>query len=295
MNFPKDMLAELDTPTRLFRTHIHNRISPFRPKTQSPLLETLFVRKRETLELDDIPHFSSTIKNEFFGDDILVYKKPVISETELETTCIMHQIRVDLVHQCKEPGITFPSDFKKIKTVTNWQTDVNSLQLDNTRKEAISDDPDNPKINKIVESPELQPIEDSKLTPKEVSVTANQNNYNNIVQQRKASILVGTQARKRLPFSSQVTNQLRTRALRVSSFWRRDNNFIPSVFRLVQLVREPKRGLVELQDFSLKGLCHVDDSFGEENLGAELDKQLDMLGDDTLCDSYEIGVAKLNY
>ena len=292
MHFPNDSLAELETPTRIFRTHGGSNAQFNRPKVASPLLDSLFIRKREMMELDEAPHHASRLKSEFFGEEI---KKQ---------------------HEARSTGIdmSLPADKKLFEALLPLQ----HAKADETR------DPKFKKVKAAAKSPEA-PIEPktNAVTPNDESVQhfhsptqkttrligkenpvksptskpveiPESSKYTRAIQQRKQGdvTLLG---RRQAPLNTGERGQLRSRMTKISAFWRGESTFIPSAFRLLQLRREPKRAIVELQDFSMKGLCHVSEGFANEEDEEDLAKHLDSLGDETLCESYEMVNRQINY
>lgn len=292
MHFPNDSLAELETPTRIFRTHGGSNAQFNRPKVASPLLDSLFIRKREMMELDEAPHHASRLKSEFFGEEIKKQHEARLAGTDaslpadrklFEALLPLRSVQSDETRNAKFKKVKLPAKSPEVfiepKTNAVTPNDESVQQFNSpTQKTARLNGKENP-----VKSPTSKPIDISESSK-----------YTRMIQQRRqgdATML----NRRQTTLGTGERGQLRSRVTKINAFWRGESTFIPSAFRLLQLRREPKRTVVELQDFSMKGLCHVSEGFANEDEEEDMAKHLDSLGDETLCESYEMTNRQINY
>ena len=293
MNFPKDFLAELETPTRIFRSNINKYASPTKPRTRDTFLCDLFLNKRETLDIDDFSNFNPSIKNEFIIDEKvkLEVKTSTNQLIEAETRAVSEQVGGPSPQTVKENPIPIPNKFESSKKLTetviqpdnsnNLRTDENDLQSENEFCKAS--------IRKL-SCPEIEcTMESTKATIQKYTNGTSNNKYQDNLQQRISSGNPDKSVkRKKIGVQSLERNQIKSRANRVSQFWKGSNSFIPSVFRVIKLEREPEKVIIEFQDFSLKGLCHMDENPDYDDCNSKLSTHLDRLGDDNLNEIYGI-------
>lgn len=294
MNFPKDFLAELETPTRIFRTNMDKYVSPTKPRNKDAFLNDLFLSKRETLELDDCPNFNLSIKDEFFYED---KTKPEVKATttmpaEPETRETSEQVDGPSPQTVKENPIPIPSKFESLKKVTETIVEPKKLKRSkNIENDFLSDqESKNPSIRRLT-SPKIESVAEAlKQNTEGNSFEAGNNKYQEYIQHRTSNgISDKNNKRKKTGMQSLERNQLKSRANRVSQFWKGTNNFIPSVFKVIKLEIDPKRAIIEFQDFSLKGLCHMDENAEDGNqTDSKLSIHLDRLGDENLNEIYKI-------
>lgn len=293
MHFANDALAELETPTRIFRTDSTSNIQGFKNKTQSPLLYSLFSGKREMMELDEVSHHATSIRTEFFSDDIKKYRNQPTHTSKTTNLADKNFFETVLPIKQQKSIDSGCEKFKKVKTISKLMEDKTDIKLDLPLcnvdvSNNIPSQYQNPLQNISNE------ISNSVQAIKPIEIPQN-SKYNKIVLQRKQGDSLIPFNRRKMSLSNNDRGYLRSRVTKVCAFWRGDNNFIPSVFKLLKFTKEPKRAIIELQDFSMKGLCHISDSFNQDDNDRDLTKQLDSLGDETLCESYEMTCRKINY
>ena len=290
MNFSNDYLAELETPTRIFRTNIEKCVSPTKPRSKDLFLNDLFLAKREILELDDYPNIPFSIKNEFFSEEIVQPEAKVTKIVEAETREVSQQVDGPSPLTVKGNPTPLPDKFKseELLTETVKQPDIKkSPKILN--KDFLSDDEQLKKEIKAIASPKLQPHITSTKNIDLPDIDNINNKYQTYVQQRKSTGIIDKGIkRKKTSMCNTERNQIKTRALRVSTFWKGENSFIPSVFKVIKLENDSQKVLIEFQDFSLKGLCHMEDNYNDAGNESKLSSQLDRLGDKNLYDVYEM-------
>lgn len=290
MKFSNDMLAELETPTRIFRTNIEKCVSPIKQRSQDPFLQNLFLSKREVLDFDDLPLFPTSIKNAFSSEEIPV-SQPYIEKTVVtETRESSKQVDGPSPLQLKDNATPLPIKFKPTTILTDKGRPSEILSPAKiTEHNFLSEDEDLKKIATTIISPKNHSLNISRNGVNDLPDMDNSaNKYQKCIQQRKTIGIIdkGLKRKKSIMYTSE-RNQLKTRAMRVAAFWKGENSFIPSVFRVICLQREPLKMLIEFQDFSLKGLCHINENFDDEIYETKLSNHLDRLGDENLYKVYE--------
>lgn len=285
MNFSKECLAELETPTRIFRNNIDKCLSPMKPRAKDSVITDMFLAKREVLELEDDPTMSTFINNDFFTDERNLLKDKIIKPCNAETRETSQQVDGPSPQVTKENPTPFPVKFKQPQRQNETLKEEDGKKFKETiEKGFLSDDEQFKSEAKAVLSPKINPIDTHfSNTIEQPTIGISNNKYEKYLQQRKSvGILDKTLKRKKTSTSIVDNNQLKTRTLKVSTFWRGENCFIPSVFKVIKLTDSSEKVLIEHQDFSLKGLSHIKDNFGDSDSQFKLSSQLDALGDQNL-------------
>ena len=291
MNLPQDILAKLETPTRVFRTCAHSKVSPIINRPNDLFINDLLVGKRESLEMDEFICSPASIYHDSFFESFVIPPVDTFNALEIDTQDISQQIE-DLSPQSANIGAVNskePSEFK---------LEHNRLELNKKIKAGVFVKQHKPSSLKTTQSNSTP----SKMYCKRKNEAIGELNTSSNTQEGptkpankygkldKAKNLNGdselkTRVRKTSgQFSDR--NQLRPRALKVSCFWKGDKSYIPSVFKLLSLQKGSKRQLMELQDFSLKGLNHAIESSEDPGAETELSDSLDRLGEENMCRIY---------
>jgi len=270
MNFiTEDMLEELASPSRIFRTDSTMPQSPRKQQAIDRFLNKSLLTKRESMCFDDFPNPARPDSDGFFIEVVAMRAK---DDAEKETGEALSKrssvpeevadakvINVKAVFtQTTKEVSEFSVVNEKIEVVTTelaTSTEIMKVAVKEVECKIVEAEPQ-PKAQ-INNSPTFEtddiktpPVVDKparKLSKTEPDVCAVQN-----IKRRKASTLTNER------------NLIRSRIAKVGMFWRGDNTYIPSVFRTLMLVKEPTKHLVEFQDFSLKGLSHGIDGQNSE-------------------------------
>ena len=285
MNFSKEYLAELESPTRIFRNNIDRCMSPTKSRVKDSFLTGMFLDKREIFELDEYPTMSTCIKSNFFTDERSRSKHKIIKPFNLETREMSQQINGPSPQTIRETPAPFPVKFKQAQTKNETSKNENGKEFKETIEKGFLSDDEQFKS-------EAEPIFNIRTKStnthfpnaiEQPAIDMSNNRYEKYIQQRKSVGIVDKNLkRKKTSTKFLDKSQLRTRILKISTFWRGKNCFIPSAFKVIKLNDSSDKVFIEYQDFSLKGLSHITDNFGETGSQFKLSSQLDTLGHQNL-------------
>lgn len=283
MNFlTNDTLAELDSPSRHFRTTVANCQSPTKLRAKQLFLSNPFLAKRQSLDFDDNPYFTEPATHQFFIRPIPLSKNYTIENNEPET-CENNQ-RVDEMSPISEKEDPDPKALKLKKTKSSTEVIVKTEILESNaeykEREFISDADNGKKDFEIISSTKIEPVNDTvSIIIEIIDNGQDEGKTEKLIKERKnEKQLDRIEKKKRIASFYHDRNQLRSRISKVIAFWKGDNNFIPSVFRLVSLKQENPKILIEFQDFSLKGLSHIGEGFNDQLSESKLSKRINMIG-----------------
>lgn len=270
MNFiTEEMLEELASPSRIFRTDNTLPQSPRKQQAMDRFLNKSLLNKRESMCFDDFPNPTRPDSDEFFIEVVPMRAKEERDKNRAEEASKRSSVPEEMVDakvinvkatlvQSAQEVTEFSLTNEKIEVVTTElavSTEITQIahkevecrveearveqkpQINNSSTFETDDIKTSPVIDKFVR----------KLSKAEIDVPGMPN-----VKRRKASTLTNER------------NLIRSRIAKVSMFWKGDNTYIPSVFRTLMLVKKPTKHLMEFQDFSLKGLSHGIDGQNSE-------------------------------
>lgn len=291
--FSKESLAELDNPSRLFRETITDCMSPTKLKSKEQIKPFSFLNKREMMEIDDFPHFQELHKDAFFIQPIAVTVGDNQKKPELETYDTSKKIdEISPISVKAEPHVEIHK-FKRTRSSPESvvKKDYTSTVHRNPETCFLSDEEMTRKITSPAINPKIEPFNKSKSLGNEtLNITVPEIKTSKHVFQSRAEPDSPSLMKKKKPISFyNDRNQLKSRINKVNSFWKGTNNFIPSVFRLVNLQQGTKNILIEYQDFSLKGLCHMGHESNDYLYESKLSKQLDQIGEQYFYEDVDFG------
>lgn len=271
MDISKNLLEELESPTRIFRTNIDGCASPTKIKSFGFSLTNMFLRKREVLELDDLPEHAPRGQN-FFTSELNCGKSDV-GKIECSITKAL-AFKEDDRAKCGTdkfvPFVQLRYKPVRVSAVTQEKANARTEQDAPIDNDILSEDENFKKaINEAIST------KADSLNASEVIGINNINDNNDIItktdfNEKQQQLNNSTEIkRKRVKSNAAERVQLKSRAARIAAFWAGKNNFIPAAFRLLSMQVNPDKCIVELQDFSCKGLNHVEEGSYDEGLVPE--------------------------
>lgn len=278
-SFHDNTLAELDSPSRIFRTDMKECSSPLKLKVKEFFATSLFLNKRESMQMDDFFTFNEAINEEFFLEPlVLPVNKEDYDETTITRSSDQHINETSTIESKVKKGLKIqnmknnkstnePSANFEVKVLEVRKPEANLLLKNNNIEE----------LPKTLQSPVNNSVSKFKSTPIKVLNTPVPKNkcLKNIQQQNDSS--VRSAAKKKSIALYNERNQLKSRIIKVSTFWKGFNNFIPSVFRLISFQNNPAKQIIEYQDFSLKGLSHDADESNILDIESKFCKEIDLI------------------
>lgn len=285
--FTKDSLDELENPRSMFRNDATDCPSPTKLKAKELFFTNSFLAKRESMDMEEPPELLSSI-NDKFAIETLPIAKDTNEKAEVTETHDASQ-KIDEISPLTikdEPQINAPKFAK-----TNYSSEkyaqiyhfepVPRLPDNNFLSE---DEERHKKTNQKEQKVKIIEKNSKNIDVKSEDKRSNEGQYHKLLKQRKSENLqLNRQGNKKKNTSQQLErNQLKSRINKVNTFWKGANYFIPNVFRLVNLKHGATKVLMEYQDFSMKGLCHINNALNEDESASKLSNKIDLIGKEYL-------------
>lgn len=279
MSFPNDLLADLETATRIFRTNVPKSSSPFNLYPQNLFPSPVFLGKREVIELEDIHPFSSDIEKEFFNNTSKLVKPKTDVPLDLETVHSSQKLDDGLKITEFDHHRGYRCKLRPTKVNLKTRNEIDKKRKTESIKETFLSEPEESENVKTTVPASNDIAADLKQPQKELrQENLNTTSYDKVIEQHKSSSVFKQTIRKRkISMHNTDRGQLKNRVSKVAAFWKGENAFLPSIFRLLRLEKFPHKVLIEFQDFSLKGVNHVNESCEEQDAEAIMAEEMDGL------------------
>lgn len=261
MEISKNTLEELETPRRIFRSNTEPCVMPSKPRNSPFSLTDMFLKKREVMDIDEL--YPQVQKQNLFAGES---KLTTIGEKRLERAATASKLfNEDTILQRPEnekEALVKEIVYKPRRHTVNLKCtpmDIGSFDDNKSFKnDFLSDDENFKRSIRCAISTKASLVNyQSTKQPSLVEINASLIKTSDFAQKLEASKSIEAFKKQRKMIAAE-RNQLKTRAHRISLFWNGKISFIPSAFRLFSVSPDYKKSITELQDFSLKGLNHVD-------------------------------------
>jgi len=285
-------LDQLDTPSRIFRPHLDECAACPRPKAQCPYLADGLLKKRELLDEEETPLYKPSECPEFFADDGQIgpvcAKPPKGEITSPNGRKCCPAVRESNNTVSFSPSKTIPLKMS-IKRDVRAKANVSPQKDEVAENDFLSEDEGFKKaINEAISSEMVSGNTSFVDTGSKINSDCYALRYQKCVSKRARNTNAAyLEKRKRKAMAAIERYHLKTRALRISLFWQGKKNFLPSAFQLVRFSAESNKVLIEHQDFSHKGVNHIDESSEVRSLASKLSNVLDGLGQHSVNESYD--------
>lgn len=290
MDISTATLDQLDTPNRIFRPHSNDSPSCQRPKTSCPYFTNNLLRKREVLDEEEAPFYNLNEYPEFFVDAQQTGPTgPRSPGVEAKSSNAHKRVQSPPIKNNNisfSPSKTIPLDLSLKRQNIN-KTKV-SPQKDETREtDFLSEDEGFKKAINEARSSDLVSGDVSYVeSESKINSDCNLPKYQRRVRGRAQNTDPAyLRLRKKKAVAAMERYHLKTRAMRISLFWQGKKNFLPSAFRLVCFSNDSTKTLIEHQDFSHKGVNHIDEAFDAKSLVSKFSNVLESFAQKSIDDS----------
>lgn len=285
MNFiSKDTLDELENPSRLFREQSTLSHIPSKLKAKDIMSHNTFQFKRESMGFDDLPNISDPFIDGFFSEPVpIIHNDDDPKLLDIETQDSNQKIAELTSLEVQQALNLSMLKYKRTKysSVISEDSEIKESELNSDNKDSRIEIKKPQEINIIS-------TDHNHTSPKDSHIICIENTKRRPIIEKPYRKSFKTdrefqkqqlQTKRRIILQQNERNLLKSRIAKVAKFWKGENTYIPSVFKVICLIKETEIFLVEFQDFSLKGLSHMIEDVNDELLESKLSRKLDLIGE----------------